>query len=63
MGHPGGFGHVTPDAGCVEGSHLGVTKLEVLSQVQGLRRGVTQDTVDVRQGMFWEGFTTKTVDM
>lgn len=35
MGHPGGFGHVTPDAGCVEGV-CRVIKLEVLSQVQML---------------------------
>ena len=25
--------------------------------------GVTQETVDVPQGRFWEGFNTKTIDM
>ena len=61
MGHPGGLGCVIPGAGCVEGGHLGDWKFYPRYRVWG--GGVTQETVDVPQGRFWEGFNTKTIDM
>ena len=45
----------------MEGGHLGDWKFYPRYRVWG--GGVTQETVDVPQGRFWEGFTMKTIDM